>query len=67
MLLHLIGEVAGHEVHAVREILPRAADIFDLGLTAELSFRAHLAGDSDHFRGKGAELVHHRVHGLHGL
>src|SRR5438034_1274069 len=36
----LTGEVGGHVVHRVGEVLPRARDAFDLGLAAELAFRA---------------------------
>ena len=61
---HLGGEVAGHRVHAVGQVLPRAGDALHLGLAAELAFRAHLAGDARHFRGERAELIHHRVDGV---
>ena len=47
---HLRGEVAGHRVHVVGEVLPGAGDALDLGLAAELAFGAHLAGDAGHFR-----------------
>ena len=58
---HLAGEVAGHEVHVVGEVLPRAGHALHLGLTAELAFGAHFAGHAGHFRGERAELIHHRV------
>src|SRR5204863_3194708 len=35
---HLAGEVAGHEVHAVGEVLPRAGHAAHVGLPAELAF-----------------------------
>ena len=50
----LARQVAGHEVHAVGEVLPRAGDAFHVGLPAELAFGAHLAGHAGHFRGERA-------------
>ena len=64
---HLGGEVAGHGVHGVGEVLPRTGDAFDFGLAAELSFGADFAGHAGHFGGEGAELVDHRVDGSCGL
>src|SRR5439155_222040 len=58
---HLGGEVASHEVDAVRQVLPRAGDALHLGLAAELPFRAHLAGHARDLRGERPELVHHGV------
>ena len=61
---HLAGQVAGHEVHAVGQVLPRAGDALHVGLAAELAFGAHLAGHARHFRGERAELIDHRVDGV---
>ena len=58
---HLAREVAGHRVHVIREILPRAGNAFHLGLTAELAFGTHFAGHAGHFRRERAELIDHRV------
>src|SRR5581483_2774347 len=58
---HLFGERGGHEVHRLGELAPRAADAFDLGLAAEASFGAHLAGDARDLVGERPELVDHRV------
>ena len=44
----LVGEVAGHEVDVVGEVLPGAGDAGDLGLAAEDSLGADLAGDAGH-------------------
>ena len=55
---------AGHEVHVVGQVLPRAGDAGHLRLSAELSFGADLARDARHFRCEGVELVHHRVDGV---
>ena len=61
---HLAGQVAGHEVHAVGQVLPRAGHAFHVGLAAELAFGADFAGHAGHFRGERAELIHHRVDGV---
>ena len=61
---HLGGEVRGHEVDVVGEILPGAGDAGDLGLTAELAFGADLARHARHFRRERIELVDHRVDGV---
>ena len=61
---HLAGQIVGHEVDVVGEVLPRAGDAFDAGLAAKLSFRSHFAGDARHFRGKAVQLVDHRVDGV---
>ena len=61
---HLAGQVAGHEVHVVGEILPRAADAGHLRLAAQLAFGADFAGHARHFAGERVELVHHRVDGV---
>ena len=61
---HLAGEVGGHEVHVVGEVLPRAGDALHVGLAAELAFGADLARDARHLGGEGVELVHHDVDGV---
>ena len=43
------GEIEGHRVDVVREVLPGPGDAADVGLTAELALRAHLVGDAGHF------------------
>src|SRR5262249_52352558 len=40
---------------------PGPGHVADIGLTTQLPFRAHFTGHARHFRGKGAELVHHGV------
>ena len=45
----LAGEVAGHAVDAVGQVLPDARHALDLGLAAELPLGADLAGDAGHF------------------
>jgi hypothetical protein len=61
---HLAGQVARHRVDVVGEILPDAADVLDLRLTAELALGADLARDARDFGGKPVQLVDHRVDGL---
>ena len=45
---HLAGEVAGHGVDAVGQVLPDAGDALDLRLAAEPALGADLAGDAGH-------------------
>src|SRR5207237_10030276 len=40
---HLAGQVPGHEVHAVGQVLPGAGDALDVGLPSELALGADLA------------------------
>ena len=61
---NLRSQVAGHEVHAIREILPDAADAFHFRLAAELAFGTHFARHAGHFAGERVELIHHRVDGV---
>src|SRR5204862_315987 len=60
----LAGQVAGHEVHAVGQVLPRAGHTPNVGLSAELSLGADLARHAGHFRGVTGELIDHRVDGV---
>ena len=43
---HLVGEVAGHRVDVVGQVLPDAGHAADLGLAAEPALGADLAGDA---------------------
>ncbi len=61
---HLLGQVAGHVVDAVGEVLPGAGHALDVGLAAELALRAHLARHPGHLGGERAELVDHGVDGV---
>src|SRR6185436_10363438 len=63
---HLRGQVRGHRVHRVGEVLPRAGHALHVGLAAELPFRADLARHARDFRGERGQLRDHRVHGLLG-
>src|SRR5439155_1284430 len=46
---------------------PGAGHAFDVGLTAQDSFRAHFAGDAGDFRGEGAQLIHEGIDGVFEL
>src|SRR6185369_7132136 len=61
---HLTSQVTGHEVHAVRQILPGSGHTRHVGLTAKLPFGTHLTGHASYFGGKRAELIHHCVNGV---
>jgi len=60
-IAHLPGEVTGHAVDAVGEVLPDAPHPLNLGLAAQLPLGTDLPRDARHFRGEGVELVDHRV------
>ena len=61
---HLAGEVGGHEVDVVGEVLPGAGDAGHLRLAAELALGADLAGHAGHLAGEAVQLIDHRVDGL---
>ena len=61
MLRTCAGQVAGHRVDRVREVLPRAGHALHFRLAAELSFRADLARHARDLRRERAELIDHRV------
>ena len=64
---HLAGQVSGHEIHAVGQILPGSGDTTHIRLPAKFSFRSHFARHARHFRGERAQLIHHRVDGVFQL
>ena len=62
---HLSGQVAGHEVDVVGQVLPDAADLDgDRRGLAELALGADLAGDPGHLGDEPVELVDHGVDGV---
>src|SRR5207248_2787306 len=60
-IAHLGGQVAGHQVDVVGEVLPDAGRAFDLRLAAELAFGADLAGHAGDLGGERAQLLDHSV------
>ena len=60
----LLGEVGGHEVDVVGEVLPGAPNAGHLRLASELAFGADLAGHAGHLASEGVELIDHRVDGV---
>ena len=58
---HLVGQVAGHEIHAVGQIAPGSAHALHHGLAPQFSFRAYFAGHARHFGSERVQLVHHRI------
>src|SRR5207244_6042185 len=61
---HLRGQVAGHEVDAVGQILPGSADAFDDSLPTQLAFGADFARHAGDFGSEGVELIDHGVDGV---
>ena len=57
----LAGQIVGHQIDVVGQILPGAGDARHLRLAAELAFGADLARHAGHFRGEAVELVDHDV------
>ena len=58
---HLSGQVDGHRVDALGEVLPDARHLADLRLAAELAVGADLARDARHLGGEHRELLDHRI------
>src|SRR5690606_10187425 len=58
---HLVGEVAGHVVDVVGELLPDAGDVGDVRLTAEHAVGADLARHAGDLVGERAERGDHGV------
>src|SRR5690606_5076554 len=61
---HLVGQVVGHLVDVVGQVLPGAADARNLRLPAELALGADLARHAGYFAGERVQLVDHRVDGV---
>jgi len=61
---HLVGQVGGHEVHRVGEVLPGAGHAGHPGLAAKAAVGADLPGHPGDFVGEGRQLVDHRVDGV---
>src|SRR5207237_738402 len=65
-ITNLTGEVAGHEVHVIGQVFPRAGHAGHLRLTTELAVGADFASDARDFPGERVQLVHHRGAGGFG-
>jgi hypothetical protein len=63
-MLRTCGQVAGHRVDVVGQVLPRAADARHLRLAAQLALGADLARHARHLGGEAVQLVDHRVDGV---
>src|SRR5207302_949426 len=60
-IAHLGGEVTGHAVDVIGEVLPHTGHATNLRLAAELALGTDLTGDARHFGGEGVELIDHGV------
>ena len=58
------GQVGGEAVDVVGEVLPRAGDAFDVGLSAELALGADFLGDARDLGRERRELIDHDVDGV---
>jgi hypothetical protein len=58
---HLVGEVVGHCVDVVGQVLPGAGHALHVRLAAEAALGADLAGDARDLVRERGELVDHRV------
>src|SRR4029077_3267583 len=61
---NLGGEVAGHRVDGIGEVLPSAGDARDDGLSAEFTVGTDFARHAGDFRCERAQLINHRVDGF---
>src|SRR5262249_52815856 len=61
---HLAGEIRGHGVDRIGEVLPGSRDPGDDGLTAELAFGTDLGRDARYLGSERAQLVHHAIDGF---
>jgi hypothetical protein len=61
---HLAGEVGGHQVHRLRQVLPGAGDVGHFGLAAQLALGAHLAGHAGDLLGEDGQGAGHLVDDL---
>src|SRR5690606_17515672 len=60
---HLAGQIVGHQVDVVGQVLPRPGRAGDVVLTAQLAFGPDLARHPGDLGGEGVQLVHHDVDG----
>ena len=55
------GEVPGHRIDTVGQILPRACNTGHVSLTGEFAFSADLTRHSSHFSRERTELIDHGI------
>ena len=58
---YLRGQVAGHRVHVIGQLLPGAAHAGHHGLAAEPALGAHFAGHAGHLVAENIQRVHHLI------
>ena len=63
---HLPGQVAGHRIDRVGEVLPGSGHARNLRLAAQLAVGANFASHARDFSGKHAELLNHGVDDVGG-
>src|SRR5205085_370761 len=64
---HLVGQVGGHQVDRVAEVLPDPDHAGDLGLAAQIALGADFAGHARDLAGERVQLVDHHVDGVFEL
>src|SRR5206468_3943787 len=64
---HLAGQVPGHRVHGVGQVLPGAGDALDVRLAAELALRSYFPRHAGDFRSVGGALIDQDVDGVFQL
>ena len=65
-IAHLAGQIAGHRIDGVGEVLPGARHARHLCLAAQLAVGADLTRHARHFRGEYAQLLNHGVDDVGG-
>src|SRR5699024_5004854 len=63
-LADLVGQVVGHGVDVVGQVLPDPGHVAYVRLPGEFALGAHFAGHPGHFTGEGVQLVDHLVDGV---
>ena len=58
---HLVGEITGHRIDRVGQILPRTGHAANIRLTAQFAFGTDFARHACDFAGESIELIHHGV------
>src|SRR2546421_124469 len=61
---HMRGEIAGHRVDVVGQVVPVARRAPHVGLAVQAAIGTGLARDAGDFGGEGVELIDHHVYGV---